>query len=129
MALWLNHTYVIQPQINHPETAAIVAAAARSCGNTVAGVRPGRMKEGVMIGRPAVVLLSGGLDSTTVLAIARSEGYEPYALSFRYGQRHSIELDAARRVAEAQGVARHVVADVDLRVFGGSALTDDIDVP
>lgn len=76
-----------------------------------------------------MVLLSGGLDSTTVLAIARSEGYEPYALSFRYGQRHSVELDSARRVAEALGVARYVVADIDLRVFGGSALTDDIDVP
>jgi 7-cyano-7-deazaguanine synthase len=84
---------------------------------------------GVTTGRPAVVLLSGGLDSTTVLAVARSEGYVPYALSFRYGQRHSVELEAARRVAEAQGVARHVVADIDLRVFGGSALTDDIDVP
>lgn len=82
-----------------------------------------------MTGRPAVVLLSGGLDSTTVLAIARSEGYVPYALSFRYGQRHSVELEAARRVAEAQGVSRHVVADIDLRIFGGSALTDDIDVP
>ena len=92
------------------------------------GTEPGRM-EGVMTEKPAVVLLSGGLDSTTVLAIARSEGYVPYALSFRYGQRHSVELEAARRVAEVQGVARHVVADIDLRVFGGSALTDDIDVP
>jgi 7-cyano-7-deazaguanine synthase len=73
----------------------------------------------------AVVLLSGGLDSTTVLAIARDEGFEPYALSFRYGQRHTVELDAAARVAAAFGVARHVVADIDLRVFGGSALTDD----
>ena len=82
-----------------------------------------------MTDNPAVVLLSGGLDSTTVLAIARSRGYVPYALSFRYGQRHSVELDAARRVAAAQGVVRHVVADIDLRVFGGSALTDDIDVP
>ena len=78
---------------------------------------------------PAVVLLSGGLDSATALAIAKTDGYAPYALSFRYGQRHSVELDAARRVAEAQGVARHVIADIDLRVFGGSALTDDIDVP
>jgi 7-cyano-7-deazaguanine synthase len=76
-----------------------------------------------------VVLLSGGLDSTTVLAIARAEGYAPYALSFRYGQRHSVELESARRVAEAFGVARHVIADIDLRVFGGSALTDDIAVP
>src|SRR5262249_3056007 len=93
------------------------------------GAGPERMEEGVVTGRPAVVLLSGGLDSTTVLAIARSEGYEPHALSFRYGQRHSTELDAARRVAAALGVTRHVVADIDLRVFGGSALTDDIDVP
>jgi 7-cyano-7-deazaguanine synthase len=79
--------------------------------------------------KPAVVLLSGGLDSTTVLAIARAEGYTPYALSFSYGQRHSVELEAARRVAEALGVARHVVADIDLRVFGGSALTAEIAVP
>ncbi|MFD4370039.1 7-cyano-7-deazaguanine synthase QueC [Streptomyces sp. NPDC058486] len=79
--------------------------------------------------RPAIVLLSGGLDSTTVLAIAREQGFTPYALSFRYGQRHSVELEAARRVAEAQGVARHVIADIDLRVFGGSALTADIEVP
>ncbi|MET9085556.1 7-cyano-7-deazaguanine synthase QueC [Streptomyces sp. NPDC004237] len=79
--------------------------------------------------RPAIVLLSGGLDSTTVLAIAKDQGFTPYALSFRYGQRHSIELEAAQRVAEAQGVARHVIADIDLRVFGGSALTADIDVP
>jgi 7-cyano-7-deazaguanine synthase len=79
--------------------------------------------------KPAVVLLSGGLDSTTVLAIARAEGYIPYALSFRYGQRHSVELEAASRVAATLGAARHVVADIDLRVFGGSALTDDIGVP
>jgi 7-cyano-7-deazaguanine synthase len=64
-----------------------------------------------------------------VLAIARAEGYVPHALSFRYGQRHSVELDAASRVASALGAARHVVADIDPRVFGGSALTDDIDVP
>lgn len=79
--------------------------------------------------RKAVVLLSGGLDSATVLAIANTEGYEPYALSFRYGQRHEVELAAARRVAEALGAAKHVVAEFDLRVFGGSALTADIDVP
>jgi 7-cyano-7-deazaguanine synthase len=77
----------------------------------------------------AVVLLSGGLDSSTVLAIARDQGFTPYALSFRYGQRHSVELDAAKRVAEQQGVAEHIVADIDLRVFGGSALTANIDVP
>ncbi|MGX1668540.1 7-cyano-7-deazaguanine synthase QueC [Streptomyces sp. NPDC055400] len=79
--------------------------------------------------RPAIVLLSGGLDSTTVLAIAKDQGYTPYALSFRYGQRHSVELEAAKRVVKAQGAARHVIADIDLRVFGGSALTSDIDVP
>ena len=72
----------------------------------------------------AVLLLSGGLDSATVLAIARSQGFEIYALSFRYGQRHQFEIDAARRVASAAGVARHVILDIDLRVFGGSALTD-----
>lgn len=77
----------------------------------------------------AVVLLSGGLDSATALAIAQSEGHEPYAISFSYGQRHSVELDAARAVAERAGVKRHVIADIDLRAFGGSALTDDIDVP
>ena len=76
-----------------------------------------------------IVLLSGGVDSTTCLAIARHEGFAPYALSFRYGQRHGIELDAARRVADALGVVEHVVVDFDLRQFGGSALTADIDVP
>ncbi|OOC50876.1 7-cyano-7-deazaguanine synthase QueC [Nocardiopsis sinuspersici] len=81
------------------------------------------------MGRPAVVLLSGGLDSTTVLAIAKNQGFSPYALSFRYGQRHSIELDAARRVAETLGAERHVIADIDLRIFGESALTDEISVP
>lgn len=79
--------------------------------------------------KPAVVLLSGGLDSTTVLAIAKEQGFEPFALSFRYGQRHAVELEAARRVADAIGVSGHVVADIDLRVFGGSSLTSDIDVP
>lgn len=78
-----------------------------------------------MAQRKAVVLLSGGLDSATVLAIARSEGYAPYALSFRYGQRHTVELQAANRVAAALGAVRHIVADIDLRVFGGSALTDE----
>lgn len=77
----------------------------------------------------AVVLLSGGLDSTTVLAIAKRDGFEPNVLTFRYGQRHAIEIDAARRVAAAMGVASHVIADIDLRAFGGSALTDDIPVP
>lgn len=79
--------------------------------------------------RKAVVLLSGGLDSTTVLAVAKDQGFEPYAISFRYGQRHAVELEAARRVAKAAGVERHVVCDIDLRVFGGSALTADVDVP
>jgi len=78
---------------------------------------------------PAVVLLSGGLDSATALAVARAEGFDAHALSFRYGQRHAVELDAARRVAERAAVAKHLVIDIDLRQFGGSALTDDIAVP
>ena len=77
----------------------------------------------------AVVLLSGGLDSATTLFVARSEGYELYALSFRYGQRHAYELDCAVRVARATGVVRHEIIDVNLRAFGGSALTADIAVP
>ena len=79
--------------------------------------------------KPAVVLLSGGLDSATVLAIARSQGYEAYALSFSYGQRHEWELEAAKRVAASLGAATHRIATIDLRAFGGSALTADIDVP
>jgi len=77
----------------------------------------------------AVVLLSGGIDSTTTLAIARAEGYEVYALSFEYGQRHQIETQAAQRVARSLGAKEHRIAKIDLRVFGGSALTDDVDVP
>ncbi len=77
----------------------------------------------------AVCLLSGGLDSSTCLAIAKRDGFETYALSFDYGQRHKIELDAAARVAKAVGVADHRVAKLDLRMFGGSALTSDIEVP
>jgi 7-cyano-7-deazaguanine synthase len=77
----------------------------------------------------AVVLLSGGLDSTTVLATAVSEDFEVYTLTFRYGQRHSIEIDAAKKVAKHFGVAQHLVMDIDLRAFGGSALTDEIEVP
>jgi 7-cyano-7-deazaguanine synthase len=79
--------------------------------------------------RPAVVLLSGGLDSTTALAIAKEEGFECSAMSFRYGQRHSFELTAAERVAARMGVRDHVIVDINLRQFGGSALTSDIEVP
>lgn len=79
--------------------------------------------------KKSVVLLSGGLDSATVAAIARDSGYDTYALSFSYGQRHSSELEAARRVAGALGAADHKIVPIDLRAFGGSALTDDIDVP
>jgi 7-cyano-7-deazaguanine synthase len=79
--------------------------------------------------RPAVVLLSGGLDSATVLAMAATQGFEPYALSFRYGQRHVCELEAAARIAQRHGARRHVVVDFDLRTFGGSALTGDLPVP
>lgn len=79
--------------------------------------------------RGAVVLLSGGLDSATVAAIAQREGFDVHAMSFRYGQRHAVELDAATRVAAILGVREHRIVDIDLRAFGGSALTDDIDVP
>lgn len=79
--------------------------------------------------KKAVILLSGGLDSTTTLALAKAEGFVPYALSFRYGQRHAVELAAAARVAESLGVTEHLIADIDLRRFGGSALTADLPVP
>jgi 7-cyano-7-deazaguanine synthase len=77
----------------------------------------------------AVVLLSGGLDSTTVAAIVKEQGFDLYALSFEYGQRHLAELDAAKNVASAMGAIEHVIAKIDLRVFGGSALTADMEVP
>lgn len=79
--------------------------------------------------KKAVILLSGGLDSATTAAIAASEGYELYAISFRYGQRHLHELECAKKVAERLNIKKHIIADIDLRVFGGSALTADIDVP
>jgi len=77
----------------------------------------------------AVVLLSGGMDSATTAAIAQRRGFDVYALSIRYGQRHAVELEAARRVAALLGVRKHVVIDIDLRAFGGSALTSDVAVP
>jgi 7-cyano-7-deazaguanine synthase len=77
----------------------------------------------------AVLLLSGGVDSTTTAAIALHEGFDVHALSVRYGQRHAVELEAARRVAERLGIRQHVIVDLDLRAFGGSALTGDVPVP
>jgi 7-cyano-7-deazaguanine synthase len=77
----------------------------------------------------AVVLLSGGIDSTTTLAIARHEGFEPHALTFLYGQRHKLEIEAAQRVARSFAVVEHIVVQIDLRLFGGSALTSDLTVP
>jgi 7-cyano-7-deazaguanine synthase len=77
----------------------------------------------------AVVLLSGGLDSTTTLAIAQDEGFATYAMTFRYGQRHAVEIEAARAVAARMAVADHVIVAIDLRVFGGSALTSEVSVP
>ena len=82
-----------------------------------------------MTGKPAVVLLSGGLDSTTTLAMVQDRGFRPYALTFRYGQRHELEVDLAKRIAALFGVARHAVVDIDLRQFGGSALLGNFDVP
>jgi 7-cyano-7-deazaguanine synthase len=79
--------------------------------------------------RRAVVLLSGGVDSSTTLAIAKAEGFQPYALTFRYGQRQELEVQAARRISCHIGVANHIVLDIDLRAFGASSLTDDIPVP
>lgn len=101
-------------------------------GKAAAAPRPGRAAR--QAARPqgapkAVVLLSGGLDSTTVLAIAKEQGYTPYALSFRYGQRHAIELAAAQAVAQKLGARDHLIIDIDLRVVGGSALTADLAVP
>lgn len=82
-----------------------------------------------MSSKKAVVLLSGGLDSSTCVAIAQDRGFDVYGLSFAYGQKGTHELDAAKAVAQAMNIKRHVIIDIDLRAFGGSALTDDIDVP
>ena len=82
-----------------------------------------------MIMKKAVILLSGGLDSATCLAIAKQEGYELHALSFNYGQRHKFEIEAAKSVAKSIGAKNHINLTIDLRAFGGSALTDDIEVP
>jgi 7-cyano-7-deazaguanine synthase len=83
----------------------------------------------VVPGTKAVVLVSGGIDSSTTLALARKEGFEIYALTFDYGQRHRCELEAARRVVSFLGAVRHIIAKIDLRAFGGSALTADLEVP
>ena len=79
--------------------------------------------------KKAVILLSGGLDSTTCLAVAKSKNFSIYALSFRYGQRHEFEIGAAKEIARSSQAKDHVILDIDLRAFGGSALTDNIDVP
>lgn len=83
----------------------------------------------VASGAPSVVLLSGGLDSTTLLAYAVKAGFTTHAMTFRYGQRHAVEVDAARRIARRFGAREHIVVDIDLRTFGGSALTSDAEVP
>ncbi len=105
-----------------------VAGAGRMVSGLIFGVRDSQCRS-MDSPRPAAVLLSGGLDSATVLAIAVSEGYRCHCLTVDYGQRHRIELDAARRVANELGAVSHRVVQLDLRAIGGSALTDDIDVP
>jgi 7-cyano-7-deazaguanine synthase len=97
----------------------------------VAGGKLGREEASIMSdeSKNAVVLLSGGLDSATIMAIARAAGFTPFALTFRYGQRHQFEIDSAKRVAEYFSAADHAILDIDLRRFGGSALTADIEVP
>ncbi len=87
------------------------------------------LREANELSKKAVVLLSGGVDSATTLAIAKDSGYEVYAISFRYGQRHHFEIEAARKVAREMDVKKHLIMDIDLSSFGGSALTDDIPVP
>jgi 7-cyano-7-deazaguanine synthase len=87
------------------------------------------LRGGNKLSKKAVVLLSGGIDSATTLAIAKSSGFEVYAISFRYGQRHIFEIRAAKKIAEKIGVEKHLIMDIDLSSFGGSALTDDIPVP
>jgi 7-cyano-7-deazaguanine synthase len=79
--------------------------------------------------KKAVILLSGGLDSATTLAIAQNDGFTPYGLTFSYGQRHQFEIGASQKIAEASNLTNHIITEIDLRAFGGSALTDDIDVP
>ena len=86
-------------------------------------------KEEFRLEKKAIVLLSGGIDSTTTLAIAKSQGYEVYAMSFRYGQRHALEFERAEQITASMGVKKHTVVDIDLQSFGGSALTDNIEVP
>ena len=86
-------------------------------------------QEAAVTSKNCVVLLSGGLDSATVLAIAKKQGFTPYTISFRYGQRHQVELDKAQNLAAKSNVAKHVIIDIDLAQFGGSALTASIDVP
>ena len=79
--------------------------------------------------KKAVILLSGGLDSATTLAIAQNDGFTPYGLTFSYGQRHQFEISASQKIAKAYSLTDHIITEIDLRAFGGSALTDDIDVP
>src|SRR3990167_7732483 len=111
-----------------PRPARDTASASRR-GSTCSSGAPGAASEGRLMGDRAVVLLSGGLDSATALAVARAEGYDCSTLSFDYGQRHARELESARRVAAAVGATEHLVLRLDLRAIGGSAITADIPVP
>src|SRR5207248_8360255 len=111
------------------ESAAPRLAVGRAEGRLSAGLPDGDLHQGAAAGRPAVVLLSGGLDSATCLAWARDRGFACHTLAVDYGQRHRVELDAARRVAQAQGVRDHRVVSVDLRAIGGSSPTADLAGP
>ena len=116
----------VSPRASAPQSGAASSSAAKK---SPRAARAGAVKSGSAAGPKAVVLLSGGLDSTTVLAIAKERGFAPCALSFRYGQRHQGEIAAAQAVAAQMGVSNHLIVDIDLRIVGGSALTADIAVP
>src|SRR5574337_1918550 len=101
----------------------------RQTADSAPQISVGTESAGCVVNKRAVVLLSGGIDSTTAAAIAKAEGYQLYALTFRYGQRHAREVESAKRIAAALGAVQHLILDLGLRQIGGSALTAEIPVP